>query len=470
MKPGLMRRVKPLNKRNSIEERVMSDQFAESKPFGRHRAKINAFQSPSAETIAYAKSLEGQVLGPGELAYGEWAALGLDLPDLPAMRAFRLERIRAKLRQFDYAGIVLYDPLNLRYATDSSNMQVWTMHNAVRYCFVATEGPVILFDFHGCEHLSAHLDLIDEIRPATAWYYFGVGERYEEVARRWAAEIADLVQTYGGGNRRLAIDRCNHEGIDALRRVGLEVGNGEEVMELARTIKGVDDLKAMRCSIAACEKAMDIMKSHLAPGVTEQRLWSYLHAENIARGGEWIETRLLASGPRTNPWFHECSSRVIEAGDIVAFDTDLIGPYGSCCDISRTWLCGDQPPTAEQRTLYQMAYEQIQHNQSFLKAGLSFRDIGEMALSLPADFLPNRYSVLYHGVGLCDEYPSLYYQEDWVGFGYDGVLEENMVLCVESYIGRVGGREGVKLEEQLLITAEGAVPLSSYPYEDIFLR
>ncbi|HEX9926837.1 MAG TPA: aminopeptidase P family protein, partial [Anaerolineae bacterium] len=263
-----------------------------STPFGRHRSKINAFQVPSEDTIAYAKSIEGQGLGPGELATGEWAALGLELPDLPAMRAYRLARIREKLRQFDYGGIVLYDPLNLRYATDSSNMQVWTLHNAVRYCYLPTEGPVILFDFHGCDHLSAHLDLIDEIRPATAWYYFGAGQRYDEIAQRWAAEIADLVQAHGGGNSRLAIDRCNHEGIDALRRAGLEPVNGEEVMELARAIKGVDDLKAMRCAIAACEKAMEIMQTKLEPGVTEQRLWSYLHAENIARGGEWIETRL----------------------------------------------------------------------------------------------------------------------------------------------------------------------------------
>ncbi len=433
-------------------------------PFGRHRTKISPLQTPSEETIAYAQSIEGQVLGPGELAYGEWAALGLALPDLPTMRHYRLERVRDQLRRFDYSGIVLYDPLNVRYATDSTNMQVWTMHNAVRYCFIATEGPVILFDFHNCEHLSAHLDLIDEVRPAVAWYYFGVGNRYEEVAGRWAAEIADLMRMHGGGNRRLAIDHCNPEGIAALHSHGLETFNGEEVMELARVIKGPEDLKAMRCTIAACEKAMAMMREQLKPGITEQRLWATLHAENIARGGEWIETRLLASGPRTNPWFHECSSRVIEAGDLVGFDTDLIGPYGMCADISRTWLCGDQP-TAEQRSLYRMAYDQIQANQSLLKPGVTFRELTVEAQSLPVDCLPNHYSVLYHGVGLCDEYPSIYYPDAWEAYGYDGVLEENMVLCVESYVGRVGGHEGVKLEEQVLITAEGPEVLSSYPFE-----
>lgn len=441
-----------------------------NQPFGRHRTKISPLQTPSAETVTYAKALNSHELGPGALALGEWAALGLALPDLPTLRKFRLERLREKLREFDYGGIVLYDPLNIRYATDSTNMQLWTSHNAVRYCFVATEGPVVLFDFHNCEHLSVHLDLIDEVRPGTAWYYFGVGQRYEEIAQKWAAEMADLVQAHGGGNRRLALDRCNQEGLAALQQRGVQTCNGEEVLELARTIKCADEIKAMRCAIAACEKALDIMKEKLVPGVTEQRLWSYLHAENVSRGGEWIETRLLASGPRTNPWFQECSSRVIENGDIMAFDTDLIGPYGICCDISRTWLCGDQTPSDEQRRLYQMAYEQIQNNMSLLKPGLTFRELTDKAQSLPPDYLPNHYSVLYHGVGLCDEYPSIYYPADWAAAGYDGLLEPGMVICVESYIGRVGGREGVKLEEQVLLTAEGYELLSSYPFEEMLLR
>ena len=91
---------------------------------GRHRAKIGALQTPSQETIDYAKSLNLHTLGPGDLATNEWAAAGLVLPDLPAIRRYRLERIRAQLREFDYAGIVLYNPLNIRYATDSTNMQL----------------------------------------------------------------------------------------------------------------------------------------------------------------------------------------------------------------------------------------------------------------------------------------------------------------------------------------------------------
>ena len=79
--------------------------------------------------------------------------LGTDLidtearPEMKCMRAYRLGRVREQLRAHDLAGIVLFDPINIRYATGSRNMSVWTLHNAARYCFIATEGPVVLFEY-----------------------------------------------------------------------------------------------------------------------------------------------------------------------------------------------------------------------------------------------------------------------------------------------------------------------------------
>jgi Xaa-Pro aminopeptidase len=215
---------------------------------------------------------------------------------------------------------------------------------------------------------------------------------------------------------------------------------------------------------------MGEMEAALRPGTTENELWAELHRGNIARGGEWIETRLLSSGPRTNPWFQECSSRIIEAGDLVAFDTDLIGPYGFCADISRTWLCGDGLATNAQRDLYRIAADQIAANTELMRPGTGFRELVELSVVPPPDCFPNRYGVLYHGVGLADEYPTLPHAADWTDDTPDGVLMPGMVLCVESYIGRLGGHEGVKIEEQVLITDSGNATLSSYPLDTRLLR
>ena len=440
--------------------------------FGRHR-KIMPFEPGQAmdvealraEARTKAAALNQHALGYGETAEREWTAAGIEAPDLPAMRKYRLERIRAELKRRDYAGALLYDPVNIRYATDSTNMQLWVAHNPTRHCFVATEGPVVLFDYFSCEHLSDHSGVVNEVRPAVSFMYMYGGELTEMKARRWAAGIADLVREHGGGKGRIAVDHLDPEGVAELARLGVSVGNGEAVMESARLIKSPDEILAMRRAIVACEAAMGEMEAALTPGISENELWAELHRGNIARGGEWIETRLLSSGPRTNPWFQECSSRKIEVGDLVAFDTDLIGPYGFCADLSRTWLCGDGQASNEQRDLFRIAAEQIARNMELLRPGIGFRDLVERSAVPPPDCFPARYGVLYHGVGLADEYPTLPHAQDWTEDTPDGVLKPGMVLCVESYIGRLGGREGVKLEEQVLITETGNELLSSYPLD-----
>nr|WP_198929150.1 M24 family metallopeptidase [Marinobacter sp. X15-166B] len=241
-------------------------------------------------------------------------------------RAYRLRRVKAQLVNTDCAAVLLYDPVNIRYATDASNMQVWTAHNASRYALVFAEGPVILWEFHNCEHLSNHLETVDEVRVAVNWAYFGAGPRVAERARVWAAEIADLLRQYGGGNMRLAVDKMEPEGVLCLRALGVQLQQGQPLLERARSVKSAEELELMKWTIAVCEHGIERMYNELRPGMTEQDLWAYLHFENIRHGGEWIETRLLASGPRTNPWMQECSERVMNEGEIVAFDTDLIGP------------------------------------------------------------------------------------------------------------------------------------------------
>ena len=405
-------------------------------------------------------------LRPGEPVQHGAMAYSVPPTDLDEVRRYRLGRIRGELKKRDYAGIVLLDQLNTRYATDMTNMQIWCLHNETRYVFVPTEGPVVVFEYGACAHLGEGLPTVDEIRPATPWFYMAAGNRYGEKAKAWAAEIADLVALHGGGNKRLAIDRTGYPGIQELLNLGISLHEGFEVMELAREVKSPGEILLMRKAIEVCEKGMDSMRNALRPGITENALWAKLHETNIALGGEWIETRLLASGPRTNPWFKECSLRPIEAGDLVSFDTDLIGPYGYCADISRSWVCGDGRPSDEQRRLYAMAHEQIEFNKTLFKAGVSLKELTAKAWTIPDDCLNNRYGVMAHGVGLCDEYPSVVNQLDWdADKGYDAIIPEGATLCIESYIGREGGREGVKLEQQVLITRDGVEQLSTYPLE-----
>ncbi|MGI9287061.1 MAG: M24 family metallopeptidase [Pseudomonadales bacterium] len=389
---------------------------------------------------------------------------------LKKARAYRLQRVRQKLIDNDCPAILLYDPINIRYATDSSNMQIWTLHNFARYALVFAEGPVILWEFHNCEHLLVDNELVDEIRHAVSWSYFGAGSRSDEKARRWANEIFNVVKQYGGSKLRLAVDKIEAHGRQMLQQQGIDLVDGQSLIEQARKIKSTEELELMRSTIRVCERGITRMHDELRPGMTENELWAWLHYENIRNSGEWVETRLLASGPRTNPWMQESSARVMQAGEIVCFDTDLIGPYGYCADISRAWTVGHVAPTDEQRKLYSLAYEQVHTNMALLKAGLSYHEFSDQAWRIPALYYPNRYCCVAHGVGMADENPAIAHNgEDWVNTGYDGVFEENMVVCVESYIGAKGGEEGIKLEQPVLITRDGCQPLSTYPWQDSWL-
>jgi Xaa-Pro dipeptidase len=396
------------------------------------------------------------------MEYGE-APVSLDL-----VRRYRLDRLRSEMRLRDFSGLLLLDPINIRYAIDATSMQIWSMHYETRCVFVALDGPVVLFDYADHPHLVQGLPTIDEYRVMPVFYYFAVGPRANESARRFGDEIADLMHRHGGGNRRLAIDRLSHLGAEAIRRHPLDLLDGQPITEHARAIKSPEEVQLMRASLAVCQTGCQAMREALRPGITENALWARLHETNIRLGGEWVETRLLSSGPRTNPWFRECSMRSIQAGDMVSFDTDLIGPYGYCSDISRAWVC-DSRPSDEQRRLYFAAFEQLEHNIALLKPGMSFREVAERSWPIPEEFLSQRYSCLLHGVGLADEYPSIPYLVDVERDLYEGTIEPGMTLCVESYIGAVGGLEGVKLEEQVLITQNSVERLSNYPFEEEWL-
>jgi Xaa-Pro aminopeptidase len=389
--------------------------------------------------------------------------------DRARLRRYRLERVRAELRARDYAGVVFADAINLRYATDARNMQIWTLRNPARYVFIATDGPVVMFEFAGCHHLAKGIETIDEIRTATGWFYFTSGPRVPERAQKWAAELADLVQRHGGGNRRLAIDRINPEGTAAFVTLGIELRDGSEIAERARCIKSADEIACMRESIAVCEEGLRQVREALEPGITENALWSVLHQANIALGGEYLETRLLSSGARTNPWYQEASDKRIEAGELVALDTDLIGPHGYFADMSRTFFCGSGAPSGAQRDLYGLAHEQIHRNLELLRPGVGFREFAENSWPMPDRFVEHRYMSLVHGAGLCGEFPYISYPHDLVTKGYDGELAENMTVCVESFIGDEHGGEGVKLEQLVLITRNGPLTLTTFPFEEKLL-
>ncbi len=413
-------------------------------------------------------------IGPTLLAFREWETAGLTLPNLDAMRRYRWQRLTQHIVDRDYGGLLMFDPLNIRYATDSTNMQLWNTHNPFRAVLLCADGYMVMWDYKNSPFLSEFNPLVREQRAGADLFYFDRGDKVDVAADTLSGEVRALIAEHGGGNMRLAVDKVMLHGLRALEAQGFVVMEGEEVTEKARSVKGPDEILAMRCASHACETAVHQMerfaRAQVPNGQTsENDIWAVLHAENIRRGGEWIETRLLTSGPRTNPWFQESGPRIVQNNEIVAFDTDLVGSYGICVDISRTWWVGDQKPRPDMIYAMQHAVEHIQTNMQMLKPGVMIPELSAGTHVLDAQFQAGKYGCLMHGVGLCDEWPLVAYPDHAVAGAYDYPLEAGMVLCVEALVQPEGGDFAIKLEDQVLVTEDGFENLTRYPFDEALM-
>lgn len=409
-------------------------------------------------------------IGPTQLAFAEWEAAGVELPQLDRMREWRWRRLVEALVARDIGGLLLFDPLNIRYATDTTNMQLWNSHNPFRACLICADGHMVMWEYKNSPFLVTFNPLVKELRTGASFFYNVCGDATASDARAFAAQVEEVMRAHAGTNRRLAVDKIMIHGLRALERAGFEVLEGEVVTERVRAVKGPDDILAMRAAHRACEAAiaeMEAFTRETVPkgGVSEDDIWAELHKGNIRRGGEWIETRLLASGPRTNPWFQECGPRIVQNNEIVAFDTDLIGCYGICIDISRTWWVGDGRPTNAMVSAMHHAMDHIATNMAMLKPGVTIRELTHGGHQLAPEYWAQKYSCKMHGVGLCDEWPFVPYPDGWVEGAFDVALEPGNVLCVEALVSPEGGDFSIKLEEQVLITETGHENLTRYPFD-----
>jgi Xaa-Pro dipeptidase len=372
-----------------------------------------------------------------------------------------LTRTQASLRRHDIAAALLVDPVNVRYASGTSIMPVWTMHSIDRYLLVPVEGEPVLW-----EYASAPPDLVSphpglETRTTINWSVFGFGEQAQGRAALFAADVAAVLRDQGIQNERIGVDRLDAYGFLALQAAGVHLVPAQLAVEQARAVKGPEEIELIRHSLNVCDAAVAGLYETLRPGMTENEAWARLLGQAFALGAEFAECRLLSSGPRTNPWFHEATDRPLERGDLVAFDTDLIGPAGYLADLSRTYLVGSTKPTARQRRLYADAQAFLADIIGELKPGAALDEVGErLSRRLPAAYHPERYPFIAHGSGLSDEYPVIAFQDH-----HAGEIEAGMVFSVEAYVGVEGEDEGLKLEEQVLVTSDGVEILSHAPHD-----
>ncbi|WP_075485909.1 M24 family metallopeptidase [Candidatus Pelagibacter communis] len=390
--------------------------------------------------------------------------------DIKKLRSYRLSSLRTQMELNNIDACILSDAVNIRYATDARNMQIFTSRNSPSRYLILTNNKSILFEFKGCEHLSDHLSTIDEIRTSSTASFVASGHNIKIKEKEWVKDISNTLINLIGVKKTIGLERMNAAIGIGLQENGFKVVDAQLPIELARSIKSDEEIICIKNSLIATENAICELKESLMPGISENQLWSIFYKSIIEQDGDYCETRLLSSGEKTNPWFQETGKKIINQNELVAFDTDVVGCYGYYSDFSRTFHSGPDDPTKTQKELYNIAKDQVEHNINIIKEGMSFKEYSEKAWNIPDKYRANRYYLSAHGCGMTGEYPYLYHKNDYQESGYDGIIKNNMTLCVESYIGEKDGKEGVKLEQQILVKKNEIEILSKFPFEKKFLN
>jgi Xaa-Pro aminopeptidase len=393
---------------------------------------------------------------------GQANTLAEQVVDFNRLRHERLAKVQQEMAARDIGALVLTDIMNIRYTTGISIMPLWTATNLAHYTLVPVQGDPVIFEYTLAKFR------VDQVwpgaRPARVWQARFADQMSNELSDAWAVEIKDTLHGLGLAGERLGVDCLDFYGFTALQKQGLTLADADEPLESARMIKTPDEIELMRQSATVAEAALYDLEHAIRPGITENELLAVFWHRLLALGGEHCFTRLLASGYKTNPWFHEAGSKMVRPGDLVGIDTDMIGPQGYACDVSRTFLCGENA-TAVQKEAYRVAHDFIQATIELIKPGVSYHDFTANLPAFPDAYQAQKYSTVVHGIGTDDEYPFIPFPAGSWRVMPEGEFRENMVVSVEFYAGKVGEQDGVKLEDEVWITSDGPVVISLYPYD-----
>jgi Xaa-Pro aminopeptidase len=390
-----------------------------------------------------------------------------EIVDVKRLRKERLDRLQEQCAIYDLGGMLMVDPVNVRYATGVRGSEIVSLRLRLgAQAIVPQQGKPILLGGKGLT--PAEIEGLVDSRELLNIDFWETGPFYKEACKIYAQNIKDSMIALGISGQRLGVDLADTAMFQALLEAGIDLEDSHEAIAMARAIKTSDEIALIRQACAIADVALWEVQQAIRPGITENELFAVMSYTNLKHHGERMDCKLLAAGGNTNPWLQRTStSRMVRPGDLVTMDTDMAGPLGYFADVSRTYLCGDGPPNTEQMEAYKLAYDFLYKSIPLFTVGTSFQEIAEKVPAVPQIYKANRYAVIAHGVGMSDEWPAIFFADtSGTGFGnIPGTLEENMVMTMEASFGREDGREQVKLEEQLLITANGPEIMSTAPFD-----
>ncbi|MGE5123723.1 MAG: M24 family metallopeptidase [Acidobacteriaceae bacterium] len=399
-----------------------------------------------------------------------WGTMAVDWEtriNYERLRQYRLKRAMDQQEKHGIGAFLCFDFYNIRYIT-SAHIGEWARDKLNRYVLLPQGRDPILFEM-GTAALAHKLHspwLADHVRYALPTWTRADSLKGAEIAGNLARNIKGLLQEFGLAGEPLGVDVADVILLQALQREGLDVVDARSPMLDARLIKNQDEIQLLKVAASMADAAYDTIVNALKPGIRENELVGLANETLYRLGSEDVECVNVVSGPRGNPHPHVFSDRIIRPGDLVYFDLmHAYNGYRTC--YYRTFICGR--PSPDQLAAYRQTYDWLYEAISVVKPGITSADIASRYPSYQAwglnSELEARGLATGHGIGLSiHEKPGINRIES---LSDPFPIQEGMVFALETYAQTPDGRQGCRIEEEVLVTADGHEILTRYPCEEL---
>ena len=385
------------------------------------------------------------------------------------LRTYRTTRARDALAASDLGAVLLFDFNNIRYVT-STHIGEWARDKMTRYALLTRGGDPHIWDFgSAAKHHRLNCPwLRQENIHAGMVGLRGAVAPDAGLFRSAAREIAAILRTEGVADMPLGVDIIEPPMAAALAEEGVTVRDGQQVLLDAREVKSKDEITLLNIACSMVDGAYQLLAEQLKPGVRESDLVANVTQYLFEMGSEHVDNINAVSGERCSPHPHVFSDRIIRPGDQAFFDIihTFIG-YKTC--YYRTFVVG--VGTDAQRDAYKRAREWIDASIELMRPGVTTDQVASVwpkAQDFGFDNEMECFGLQFgHSVGLfLHERPII---SRLNSLEHPVELKEGMVIALETYCPAKDGISAARIEEEVVITADGPQVITRFPSDELFV-
>jgi len=390
-----------------------------------------------------------------------------DRVDFERLRTERLTRLLGLLGESELGAILCFDMANIRYVS-ATHIGTWASDKLGRFCLLPQASDPVMWDFgSAARHHQLYNPWLGGGRSrsgiSTMRGTFNPDmDRPGIVARKIKVELEER----GLLGEPLGVDVAEPAVIFALQTEGIEVVDGQQLMQEARKLKTIDEISLLNMAAAMVDVAYHDLYQALRPGIRENECVGLVSKVLYDLGSEHVEGVNAISGERCSPHPHVFSDRMLRPGDPAYFDIlhSYMG-YRTC--YYRTFNVGRATPV--QHDAYKKAREWLDKAIALIKPGVSTDKVCSVWPKAEEFGFPDEMSAFGlqfgHGLGLAlHERPII---SRVISLTHPTEIKEGMVFALETYCPATDGYSAARIEEEVVVTDKGCRVITLFPAEDL---